>query len=220
MAESQGSEARSLRGSEPVCTVSTQATGRSQDTKNDTADWGAIREAYEGDALTVVQITSVFAVSTAALYARAKRDGWKQRRLRRARGRAVAGVNDAAGQGDAPRVPRSLKGRAAWRGQMIVRLYEAMDRQLSEIEASQVDHASKSATDRERQARQMNVMMRSMEKLSEFEEHEARRTAEAKRSKTKADAAAAPRDPESWREEIARRITRIRNAWGADTPTE
>ncbi|MEL7544488.1 MAG: hypothetical protein AAGJ70_12015 [Pseudomonadota bacterium] len=102
---------------------------------------------------------------------------------------------------------------------MILRLYEAMDRQLAEIEASHAENEAMSATDRERQARQMNVIMRSMEKLSEYDEQEARRTAEAKRNKAKADAAT-PCDPESWREEIARRITRIRNAWSAEAPTE
>lgn len=183
------------------------------------ADWRAIREAYEGRALTVAQVSVVFGVTTTALYARAAKENWTPRRPSAAKGATSTRGSEATFKPAATNVPRTLRGRVAWRRTMILRLYEAMDRQLAEIEASHAENEAMSATDRERQARQMNVIMRSMEKLSEYDEQEARRTAEAKRNKAKADAAT-PCDPESWREEIARRITRIRNAWSAEAPTE
>ena len=103
-------------------------------------------------------------------------------------------------------VPTTPSGVRAWRKGMIARLYEAMDRQLGEIERQQRTGLDMSGPDRERQMRQMNVMTKSMQQLTEFYEQEAKRSAKPGRGKKRAG----DRDPETWRLEIAERIARIR----------
>lgn len=197
----------------------------------DAPDWIGIERAYRGSSLTVVQICAVFRISTKCLYERRAADGWPRRSDLKRKVGAVAPSSppdtDALlrGGGDdgtpdlslAQEVPVPTGGAALrdWRNGMVVRLYTAMDRQLAEIEQAQLSTARLSGADRERQTRQMNVMTRSMEKLTEFHEQEIRRKAESRKA-AGARTRKAKRDPETWRLEIARRITRIREKWLAE----
>ncbi len=178
-----------------------------------TYDWVAIQHAYEETDLTIAQMQAVFGMSTSALYRRIRREHWRRRQD------PDVGVRDmvqpVAGAPMRSAMPTTTAGLRSFRKGMIVRLYEAMERQLADIEQQQIGGLKLSGADRERQTRQMNVMTRSMEKLAEFHEQEASRETRG-RKKADAKSEAQLRDPETWRLEIAKRITRIRETWLAE----
>ncbi|MEL6289854.1 MAG: hypothetical protein AAFQ42_05010 [Pseudomonadota bacterium] len=101
---------------------------------------------------------------------------------------------------------------------MARRLLDTMSRQLDEIERGFETGEIVSVSDRERQARLMNTIARSMEKLTEFEEQDERRRAAEKKRGT-AGEPGEPRDAETRRHELARRIDRLRAAWIAEGRT-
>ncbi|MGI9406174.1 MAG: hypothetical protein ACR2O4_07375, partial [Hyphomicrobiaceae bacterium] len=181
-------------------------------------DWVAIRKSYEGDALTLAQIYTVYGVTKYQFEKKRDAEGWVRRSDRRApRPFDAAAAGDVMAEASGvpvpvprprdprPPVPVTNRGLRRWRKGMIVRLYEAMDRQLAEIEHQQRTVANRGGAERERQMRQMNIMTRRMEQLTEFHEQEAKRGKSPQR-RGGAARAEAGRDPETWRLEIARRV--------------
>lgn len=183
-------------------------------------DWEGVEQSYRGRDLTVEQICTIFHISKPRLYARRASENWPKRSEAHKTNEApVPGPGSSQGSAQNRRPKPLASGSAGalriWRKGMIVRLYEAMDRQLTEIERQQLENGGLSGAERERQTRQMNVMTRSMEKLAEFHEQEDRRRKESKKANG-SKGKKSNRDPETWRLEIARRITRIREKWLAE----
>ncbi len=178
--------------------------------KRKSYDWAAIQHSYEETDLTVRQITAVFGVSGSALYRRIDREKWRRRKV------PFVDTGTVPEQGPSgavrPAIPTTASGLRSWRKGLIVRLFEAMDRQLGEIEQQQRGGHALSGAERERHTRQMNIMTRSMEKLTEFHEQEAARETRGRPQtggKTADDRKSTEtrRDPETWRLEIARRVS-------------
>lgn len=173
-------------------------------------DWDAIQRAYYSPTPPVAKVCERYGITHSQLYWRKRRYNWMSRWEALRRKAAEAGASSMPGV-RAP-IPSTTGGVRTWRRDMIVRLCEAMDRQLADIERQQRVVADTSTAERERQMRQMNAMARSIRQLTEFHEHEAERGDSAKRAKKNTG----HRDPEAWRLEIAERIARIREKWLAE----
>lgn len=106
--------------------------------------------------------------------------------------------------GSAAHAPHQPGDRQAPRHSMVERLFQAMDTKLSAIEDRIANGEDATPADSERTTRAINTLVRSLEKLTEYE---------AKLSKTAGrrhgKRAGAGNDPERRREELARRIQRL-----------
>ena len=119
---------------------------------DDTQRWREIARAYAEGTQTVAQICTQFSVTKGALYDRARIEGWPRRRDR---GHARTAKSKTAGP-DWDRVA--------------LRLYGALERKISELE--EVMSGSEEAFDasnRERDARTLNGLVRTFEKLREMD---------------------------------------------------
>lgn len=121
---------------------------------DDTQRWREITRAYAEGALTVAQICNRFSVSKGALYDRARIEGWPPRRDR---GRTRTAKPKTAGPD--------------W-DQVAHRLYGALERKISELEQVMADRQEPfDASNRERDARTLNGLVRTFEKLREMDQH-------------------------------------------------
>ncbi|MCB1493035.1 MAG: hypothetical protein KDJ77_14765 [Rhodobiaceae bacterium] len=144
-------------------------------------DWAAIEAAYTGTDMTVTGICALYGIKKDRLYAKARAMGWPRRSDRKARVTAR---------------------------DRIARLYEALDSQMADVqrrlaEAEGADGASQ-AGDRERDARTLATLARTLEKLNAM----APETPEQEADDT------APDDIEAFREELARRLAELRRQGG------
>lgn len=104
----------------------------------------------------------------------------------------------------AERSRRPKRDRARARNAMVERLFDAMDTKLSAIEERIASGGDATSADSERTTRALNTLVRSLEKLSDYEgkiSNSARRDDGKRRQ--------APDDPERRRHELARRIERL-----------
>ncbi len=147
--------------------------------------WATVAAAYAAGELTVAQICTRYGITQNALYARARKQGWPRRRAAR-RSRAATAPREA----------------------LIARLYKALEQKMTEFE-TRVGDGAQTAADHERDTRTLNTMVRLFERLGALEE------------KARADDAAArddgdlTADARSLREDLARRLERLRAEHGA-----
>jgi len=146
-------------------------------------DWTAIRAAYESGEGSVEGLCKTHGVAKTALYIRRRRERWALRNR-------VDSSNPAT-RGNRRRV-------------MVARFFEALEQQIHEIESSlqrEAAQADTSATSRERAARTLSSLVRTLEKLFELDTS-ADPAAEARKE-------AAHRDIEGLRQALAERIARL-----------
>jgi hypothetical protein len=156
--------------------------------------WAAIRLAYEAGAASVKAICRSFHVTNWDLYAVAREQGWRMR------GRATS-AKIKAGAGD--------------RRRLIEKLYQSLARQMRESEQDVADMTTESA--RERQARTLSSLTRTLEKLVELENGlDAADHGKKKRQRDK-------RAAEDLREHLAQKLLRLtrrgRAAGAAEGPS-
>ncbi len=92
---------------------------------------------------------------------------------------------------------------------LIARLYEATERKLTMLEARIADTPAASAMESEREARAPGALVRTFEKLTEFEDRARKSVSEIETDAEHDDTTAAAADAERWRKEIAQRLARI-----------
>ena len=101
----------------------------------DDATWAQVRAAYADTKVTVVEICHQFGIRHQDLYARRSVENWplrdkgKSDRLRR----VPASKSDQSASGDAAAKPHATTSRAA-RAALILRLYNAIDLKLTQME--------------------------------------------------------------------------------------
>ncbi len=146
-------------------------------------DWNAIRTAYESGKDSVDSICKTYRIARTALYIRRRRERWAPRN----------------------RVDRSNPATRGYRRRvMVARFFEALERQIQDIESSlchEAAQAETSATSRERAARTLSSLVRTLEKLFELDTG-ADPAAQARKE-------AAHRDIEGLRQALADRIARL-----------
>ncbi len=148
-------------------------------------DWAAVARDYAAKALTVDQLTALYAISRRALYHRAAREAWPTR---------IA----PAGKPTRRRVRRADFGQ---------RLINALDRKIADFEARRGDTAL-TAADAERDTRTLSTLVRLYDKLQGATSKAAGPTAPA--ASVTAPAAKETHDPDGLRRELARRLEKLR----------
>jgi len=151
--------------------------------------WAAVAADYAAGELTVAQICTRYGITQKALYARAREQGWP---LRSGRDRATG------------RARKSQRGSGAARKALIARLYEALERKMSDFESRQANGAQ-TAADHERDTRTLNTMVRLFERLSALDE---------KAGAAAADDRSLNADARALREDLARRLDRLQAEHG------
>ncbi|MEP3233394.1 MAG: hypothetical protein ABJO30_11255 [Hyphomicrobiales bacterium] len=127
-------------------------------------DWLKIREAYEADGEAVTQICIRYGVSSAALYKRAKAENWPQRRMTKKKPKKTSKIKRAANEGG--KVPPNKVERR----QLIDRLYQAFEKQMSDFEIQNATTADDGIN--EKDARTLGSLARTLEKLIELKSEE------------------------------------------------
>jgi len=143
------------------------------------AKWAAVAADYSAGSLTVAEICSRYAITPRALYARAKRERWPLRR---------------------PGGKRRAEPASEGRRQLIARLYQALERKMSEFELRLADGAQ-TAADHERDTRTLNTMVRLFERLSVLDE---------KAGAAAGDDSDLNADARALRADLAQRLERLR----------
>ena len=155
------------------------------------AAWAEIARLWRETDEPAGQIAKRYGISHQMITARARREGWPPRPAVAARrGKAGAGPAGQSGAAEAnapnsegaePPAGRAdlvnvggtgrkrRSGRAATRRAMIKRLFDAMEAKLRAIEARMAAGGDQSAADSERTTRTLNTLVRSLEKLSDYE---------------------------------------------------
>lgn len=162
-------------------------------------DWAAVERAYVAGEETIAALASRLGTTTSAVSSRASRKGWKR-------------SNGAARTKAPPDDDRNV--HLAERRRLTRRLTTAIDRILAKMEnrmASEKKRGAKptSAADQERDSRMVHSLIRSLEKVTEFE-------AELERpdggGDNAADARALADEAEQFRRDIAERLARLGGA--------
>lgn len=159
-------------------------------------NWAEIRRAYEAGPEAVTRLSERFSVPAGRIYRRAKKERWR---------RPVQPPLSDPGAAGAPSRGHPGEGynRSVNKQMMIARLYKAIDENLKRLEARMGSDRDVSAADSERETRELGVMIRSFEKVTEFAtEIENRRQSAAPERVNAADA-------ERMRAEIAERLERL-----------
>lgn len=181
----------------------------------DEMTWAEIRRAYEAEPGTVVSLAGRFPISVQSIYRRAKLEGWQRLQTPAAAGARGAGEGPADNDGPegtpAPEAKVSPRPRKVTQKAMIARLYGAIDDKLKQLEARMGSGRDISAAESERETRELGVMIRSFEKVTEFA------TDIENRRKTAAPERISAADAERMRAEIAERLERL-NAQGSAEP--
>lgn len=172
-------------------------TAEKQTSAGASVDWDAARKAYASSDETVAAICSRIGITSARLYAQARREGWPKRRQRSGKDRAKC------------KAKRGMALAARRRLDLIARLYEATERKLTMLEARIADTPAASAMESEREARALGALVRTFEKLTEFEDRARKSVSEIETDAEHDDTTAAAADAERWRKEIAQRLARI-----------
>ena len=148
--------------------------------------WAAVAQAYAAGELTVAEICAKYGITQKALYARAREQGWPRRR------------GPASGRKRKP-------GPGTARKALIARLYQALERKMSEFEL-RLSEGAQTAADNERDTRTLNTMVRLFERLSALDE---------KAGAASGGDADLNADARALREDLARRLDRLRADHGA-----
>ena len=164
---------------------------------DDTQRWREIARAYAEGAQTVAQICTQFSVTKGALYDRARIEGWPRRRDR-AHAQTV----------------KAMTAGPDW-DRVAIRLYGALERKISELEEVMFGSEEKfDASNRERDARTLNGLVRTFEKLREMDQRQAvpdePGNAAAGGQGSQAGPTVAADDHADLRAELAARIARLK----------
>lgn|GEM_PF-2315840 len=145
-------------------------------------DWDAVAAAYDEGSLTLKQISEAYNVSTSAITRRARQEGWPPR---------------------SRKTKRKTKPDATFEA----RLARALDRQISELEERWAsDEALASSAQAEKEARTLNVLIRTAEKLKELEMAKTKSTGSKRdKDKSKGDEL----DRKRLRETLERRLDKL-----------
>lgn len=100
--------------------------------------------------------------------------------------------------------PRRIRRRAGAHKAMVERLFDAMDVKLSAIEARIASGGDTTSADSERTTRALNTLIRSLEKLSDYEGKISKKAERNDGNRLQTSV-----DPEHRRHELARRIERL-----------
>ena len=157
--------------------------------------WAAVAADYVAGELTVAQICTRYGISQKALYEQVKKQGWP---LRSAGGQSSCDVR------------KHRRGAKTARKALIARLYRALEQKMSEFE-SRLDDGAQTAADHERDTRTLNTMVRLFERLSALDE----KGRDKKASAVKDAGAGVNADARAMREDLARRLERLRAEHGA-----
>ena len=176
----------------------------------DQETWREIARLWSEGHQPLGKIAERYGISHQKITAHARREGWSPRGGRK-RPRSSGGDADstasARSEDNQPTsmVPvRTSKTRGAARRAMAERWFEAMENKLSAIEARMAAGGDNTAVDSERTTRTLNTLVRSLEKLSDYEGKITGRSGRknGKRPRSGADA-------ERRRQELAARIQRL-----------
>lgn len=174
----------------------------------DEATWGEIARLWRESDEPLGSIARRFAVAHQSISAMARRHGWPARPVPVRRGPRRQDEASAAGKvkrsQSAKHVPNRLGERHVPRSSMVERLFKAMDRKLSAIEDRIACGEDATPADSERTTRAINTLVRSLEKLTEYEAKLSKRA-----GRRNGQRAGAQNDPERRREELAQRIQRL-----------
>ena len=159
-------------------------------------DWLKIREAYEASGEAVTQICFRFGVSTGALYKRAKAENWPQRSAAKKKPHNKKNTKQGSKKGR-EKLPNKVERR-----QLIDRLYQAFEKQMSDFESQNALMADDGIN--EKDARTLGSLARTLEKLIELKNEE------EGGSQTQDNEV----DIERLREKLAQRLERMRTKRG------
>ncbi|WP_293325796.1 hypothetical protein [Parvibaculum sp.] len=155
----------------------------------DSVDWAAVERAYADPEMSVMEIASSLGMSAQALTARAAREGWPLRSGRSRAKKLASGEHAVAGR---------LK-----QANLLTRLRRLIDREISDIEKEYEQEGA--PADRERAAKRLTVLVRSLDKLTEIQNA----TKKAK------PADGADKSGDTLRTELERRLARLAAGDGA-----
>lgn len=168
-------------------------------------NWAEIRRAYEDGPETVANLAARYAVSVRRIYSRAKAEDWLRRASQEpksSKGRKAE--RPSAAERQETGIPKAQgRPRRVTRKAMIARLYRAIDDKLKQLEARMSSGSEISAAESERETRELGVMIRSFEKVTEFA------TEIENRRKTAAPERISAGEAERMRNEIAERLERL-----------
>ncbi|MCE9649556.1 MAG: hypothetical protein K8R18_08040 [Parvibaculum sp.] len=156
-----------------------------------TPDWAAIRPRYEDADQPLTEIADEAGVSWQSIAAHAKRNGWALRQPPKSPTRRAA----------------DLAGAALMPSKLASRLKRLIAREIDAIEGESTE--DRPALERERDARRLSSLVRSLEKLNDI------KAAKEKRDPRRADNRTGGGDG-AMRAELARRLARIAAGGGPD----
>lgn len=175
----------------------------------DHATWAEIERLWKTGSEPLGQVARRFGITHQAISARARQQRWK-----RAGHRGEVAVQDTereppSGPGLAASVQEKRdasgsRGRASSRRAIAERLFRAMETKLGAVEERIAAGGDASPADSERTTRTLNTLVRSLEKLTDYE-GKLGKSAGPKHDKRRPP----PDDPERRRQELARRIERL-----------
>lgn len=196
----------------------------------DTAAWAEISRLWRESDERLGQIAARFGIPHQLITARARRERWPLRKVQAgkpdsAQGEQTAGHcgemrlgeasetdaarnperdhRERAGGAVLPGSPRNRE-RAKSRRAIVERLFDAMDTKLSAIERRILEGGDATPADSERTTRSLNTLVRSLEKLADYEGKIGKQAGRKNgKRRTVAD------DPERRRQELARRIQQL-----------
>lgn len=201
----------------------------------DDETWALVRHAYCDTTASVADICRTFSLTSAQLYARRAAEGWpyrgpvqpKPKPKPTASAPAPSPAQPSGSASNAPTAPHApaQHSRATprdLRAALLQRLYNAIDLKLNQLEKHMTSSNDVSSADHERDTRALTSLVRSFERVTEFDPDRANRTAAATGPAAADPAASSPvlataADAERLRRDIAQRLERIlekRNAAG------
>ncbi len=178
----------------------------------DGAFWAAVRRDFDNGELTLAEICARHGLTASQFYRHRKAQNWpprgRARVVDRARPARLQRLRVAANGSDTLRLRRRL--------QMIERLYAVLEQELRAFESGEIQSCEPqdgpvSAAERERSARTLTSLIRSFDKICEFDDkaRQAIRTADEARQAGEQPDSERAGDADSLREEIARRLERL-----------
>lgn len=175
----------------------------------DHATWDEIERLWKAGEEPLAQVARRFGTTHQAITARARRELWQRAAVRGEATPRQAGSEPSQNpvQASATRGKREAPtktSRDQTRRAMVERLFKAMDTKLSAIEERIATGGDASPADSERTTRALNTLVRSLEKLTDYE-GKIGKSAGRKHDKRRS----APDDPERRRQQLARRIERL-----------
>jgi len=142
----------------------------------DDATWAQVRAAYIANEISITAICAKFELTSGTLYKRRIQEGWPLRgtqpaglSAKRTRPKAEAPVPSGSGAAS-PAKSHAASSRAT-RGALILRLYNAIDLKLTQMEKLMTEPAPDkptSSADHERETRALTGLIRNFERVTEL----------------------------------------------------